>query len=219
MKLYILDIKDIDYSLVNEKYTHFLIAKNLIIEKKRTNKLHTLGRLILYHGLKSDFNLNDEEILIKTNKFGKPYVKNQRIYFNISYSHDLVICCISKSQIGVDIEKVQNIDKKFIKYISNKSDLWIQNRSQFQLDNYFFKDWCLKESFVKYIGMGLSYDIRKLDFAINDKVTLFIDNKRIDNMFFKVLNNINGYKIALSMKKDEKVNFIHLKEESFQFFS
>lgn len=213
MNLYMLHIQKIDYSLAIEKYNQYLSSKELGKKSKKLNQLHVLGRLILYHGLTSDFNLNYKDILIKKNIFGKPYLQDHKIYFNISYSNDWVICCISESEVGVDIEKIQDIDKKFIKYISNKSDSWIENHAQCQLKNYFFLDWCLRESFVKYMGTGLSYDIKQLDFVINDKITLYINNRKINNILFKSLDIINGYKLAIAMKKNEKINFIHLKKD------
>lgn len=213
MKLYILNTKDTDDNIVVDKYNQLLYYKGLDSNNKKFSKIHLLGRLLLYQALKKDFNLNIKEIDIKKNKYGKPYLSNHNLYFSISYSNDWVICCISKYQVGIDIEKIQDIDKEFLKYISNKYTLWIERHSQSQLNNYFFSDWCLKESFVKYLGIGLSYDIKKLKFRIQDDITLSINNRKIDNLYFKVLDIIYGYKIAICMKKNKKIEIIYCKKE------
>lgn len=214
MNLYILNVKDIDYNIVADKYNQSLLYKESDKNNKKFNKFHLLGRLLLYQALKKDFNLNIKEIEIKKNKYGKPYLSNHKLYFSISYSNDWVICCISKYQVGIDIEKIQDIDKELLKYISKKSTLWIDRHSQSQLNNYFFSDWCLKESFVKYLGMGLSYDIKKLNFEIQDSITLSIENKEINNLYFKVLDIIHGYKIAICMNQNKKIKISYCKKEN-----
>lgn len=216
MNLYIFNANGIDYVRTLEIYNNFSSNKNLNIKNvksKNMMKLHILGRYILLYGLIYDFGLAYSEISINKNKLGKPYITNHDIYFNISYSYDWVICCISDSPVGVDIEKICDIDKNIIEYISHKNNSWRKIRTSSQLNNYFFTDWCLKESFVKYLGLGLSYDVRKLNFVNNKQIKLYINNKQINDFFFKTLDIIDGYKIAITTQRKKSIKTIFLEEE------
>src|SRR5262245_10851909 len=61
-----------------------------------------IGRALLRIGL----GLNEEALPIQTNKAGKPYIDRPNTFFNISHTHNWVVCAISRDaqQLGVDIE-------------------------------------------------------------------------------------------------------------------
>ena len=46
-----------------------------------------------------------DKILFKYNEFGKPFIKNNPIYFNLSHSHKMAILALNlKFDLGIDIE-------------------------------------------------------------------------------------------------------------------
>jgi 4'-phosphopantetheinyl transferase len=59
-----------------------------------------------------------KKIKIKLNKFGKPMLENQTIHFNLSHSGGYVVCAVSDSPIGVDIEQtnpnIKSISSRFL---------------------------------------------------------------------------------------------------------
>jgi 4'-phosphopantetheinyl transferase len=59
-----------------------------------------------------------KKVKIKLNKFGKPMLENQEIHFNISHSGGYVVCAVSDSPIGVDIEQtnpnIKSISSRFL---------------------------------------------------------------------------------------------------------
>lgn len=75
---------------------------------------------------------------------GKPHFDNEEVFFNLSHSHGVVMLGISHTPIGVDIEKVRDIDFKRFDFIDADD-----------LDD-FFEKWTERESYLKFTGEGLS---------------------------------------------------------------
>lgn len=139
----------------------------LYIEKNISSK-DLLKRVL------KELNISDEIIY---NEYGKPYLKNNEIYFNISHSNEYTIIGISSSEIGVDIEKIRPIKENVInKVCTDDEKKLIKNDEDFTLI------WVKKESYVKWVGMGIGYGLKNVD---TTKITNFII-KRLDNYYISV---------------------------------
>ncbi|MDD6102873.1 MAG: 4'-phosphopantetheinyl transferase superfamily protein [Clostridiales bacterium] len=53
------------------------------------------------------FDISIEELEFNTNQFGKPYLKYEGIYFNISHSDGYVAVAVADEEIGIDIQKIK----------------------------------------------------------------------------------------------------------------
>ena len=122
-----------------------------------------------------ELNINDEIIF---NDNGKPYFKNSSFYFNISHSGNYIVLAISDKEIGVDIEKIK-MNEKVAKKICTESEL-----KQIKTKDDFTKIWVMKESYVKYLGIGLSYGLKNVD---TTKIKNF-DIKKIEDYYICVYN-------------------------------
>lgn len=87
--------------------------------------------------------LPQEISIIRTNG-KKPYFDSEEVFFNLSHSHGVVMLGISHTPIGVDIEKIRDIDFKRFDFIEAED-----------LDE-FFEKWTERESYLKFTGKGLS---------------------------------------------------------------
>lgn len=74
----------------------------------------------------------------------KPRFDFDGVHFNLSHSHGVMMLGISHVPIGVDIEKVRDVD------FSKFTFLDAQNREEF------FEKWTERESYLKFIGEGLT---------------------------------------------------------------
>ena len=116
----------------------------LYISKKNTKEL-------LNDVLKE--NKIDSKIIY--NEYGKPYLENNEIYFNLSNSKEYSVCVVSDKEIGVDIQ--------YITYRSRVVNS-VYNEKETTKDSLkFTKIWVLKEAYVKKIGMGLAYGLKNVD--------------------------------------------------------
>ncbi len=148
--------------------------------------------------------LNEENItkpIFKIGKYGKAYISNyDDIYFNLSHSNKLVACAISDKEVGVDIELIDTtIDLNIAKHYFYNSEYENIMNSKNPEDE-FFKYWVLKESYMKYTGLGFNMELDSFEIIINDKIKLK-DNK--DNVKFSLFD-INNYKLATSSKYNIK---------------
>lgn len=143
--------------------------------KLQTNYLVT--RAVLRKVLSKYISVRPHEIIFTKNSFGKPRIstsQNQHnIYFNISHSKDILCIAVSKvDEIGIDIEfKDESININDIQdlCLSDKEKRFMHSLANHSLKiDFFYKIWTLKESIVKAIGCGMSYEINKLN-LINAK--------------------------------------------------
>ena len=107
---------------------------------------------LLKESLKKDYNISDYEIIY--NEYNKPYLKNEKIYFNISHSNGTIVLVISDKEIGVDVEYFVYKESVVRKYFTNNEQNEIQNSTNKVYD--FTRIWVMKEAFVKMKGTGLS---------------------------------------------------------------
>lgn len=104
-------------------------------------------------------NIYEYEII--KNKYGKKYLKTNELYFNISNKDNITVIAISDKEIGIDIESIK-YNSSILNTICTESEKeYILN--SVDKENDFTKMWTMKESYVKMIGLGLKYDLKKVD--------------------------------------------------------
>ena len=129
---------------------------------------------LLKESLKKDYNISDYEITY--NEYNKPYLKNEKIYFNISHSNGTIVLVISDKEIGVDV--VYFVYKECVvrKYFTNNEQNEILNSTNKVYD--FTRIWVMKEAFVKMKGVGISYGLINVDTTkIKEQIEL-IENEK-----------------------------------------
>jgi 4'-phosphopantetheinyl transferase len=100
------------------------------------------------------------DVIVSYRLKGKPYLKNSEIKFNLSHSKDLSVYAISKTEIGVDIEKIREIPhfegimKRF--FTEEEADQ-VNNMEELGRSEVFLKIWTQKEAIGKMLGFGLEY--------------------------------------------------------------
>lgn len=103
--------------------------------------------------------LDNSEINMEYDIKGKPFIKNfSDLCFSISHSGCYVIVAFAYTPVGIDVEKIKQIDYKGIsdRYLktSEKKYIFKENFSNSQLEK-FYQIWTVKESYVKFKGVGL----------------------------------------------------------------
>ncbi len=120
-----------------------------------------------------EYNIKDEIIY---NEYGKPYLKNNEVYFNISHSGIYTVLVTSSSEVGVDIEKIAMHEKVMAKVCTDEEKKLIKNAEDFT------KIWVKKESYVKFLGIGLSYGLKNVDTLKNNNFII----KKIDDYYISI---------------------------------
>ena len=101
------------------------------------------------------------------NEYGKPFLKDSNIQFNMSHSHDMVGFAIALDcRVGIDIElHNDNLD------VQELNDLVLTSTESQYLSNFksqeklklFYHLWTKKEALVKATGQGLSYPMNTIE--------------------------------------------------------
>jgi 4'-phosphopantetheinyl transferase len=157
------------------------------------DKKLSAGAYLLLKKLLSEENITNP--LFKTEKYGKAYISNfENVYFNLSHSGKMVLCAISDREVGVDIEYIDpEIDLNIAKlYFYNGEYESIMN-SQNPADE-FFKYWVLKESYMKYTGLGMNLKLDSFEIKIGDEIKLKNDDEGLKFNLF----NVENYKIGIA---------------------
>lgn len=152
--LYKADIRDISDADFEKYFLLMSDEKRKTVEhfrseedKKRSIAADMLARL----AVSERCGIPEADISFYREQGGKPHVRGDITEFNVSHSADIVVCAVSDKPIGVDVEKIRDIDlgianrfftKNEIRYVGNS----IRN---------FFEIWTKKEAAVKRDGAGL----------------------------------------------------------------
>lgn len=165
MKLYQINICDIDSAQFNVWFNQMdNERKNIILQTKTEHKRNLrIAADALCRKAISDFcGISPAEIVFKYTQTGKPYIKGLPVHFSISHSGDMAVCVVSDNEIGIDIEKIRDINPRICERFATKEETeYIRN-----FKNGLFEIWTLKEAYFKCIGTGLNKDIKNVSFDI-----------------------------------------------------
>ncbi len=105
------------------------------------------------------------------NAYGKPATTVDGFQFNISHSGNLILIAIDDRAVGIDVEHCKKIDYRLIakRFFSGaERDLLAANEYDIKL---FYKIWTLKESYLKYLGIGLQRHLQRVDVSSHVNAT------------------------------------------------
>lgn len=158
------------------------IDKLIITRKKQS----ILARILLKNILKNKYNINYNDIIVKYNKYGKPFINN--INFNISHSHDYVIVATSNKNIGIDIEMIRDYNPTSMNLFCTDNEIKYINNNQNKKLAY-WKIYTLKEAYFKMLGTNLS-NMKNVEFNILKNKITCVNN---ENLKIFVSTEINNY--------------------------
>ncbi|MES1049885.1 MULTISPECIES: 4'-phosphopantetheinyl transferase family protein [Bacillus cereus group] len=173
-----------------------------------------IGDLLIRSLICQKYKINNEEIRFKYNEYGKPFVENfSDFHFNLSHSGEWVVCTTANFNVGIDIEKVSEIEAlKLAKEFFSADEFYdISNMNSDEQINYFYDLWSLKESYIKTIGKGLYTPLNS--FSIKKESRALILYKNIPkNFYFKQYNIDPNYKLSACATRDEFPQEIIIKD-------
>lgn len=186
-----------------DDYTHLLP----LVSKERQERIRQFrfdrdklrclkAELILRKVLTENYGMQAKKVSFKTNEYGKPYLEENIIYFNLSHSGNWVVCAISPKEVGIDIEEIQHVDFSIAnKYFSEMETKTLNNLAEENKLDYFFEIWTLKESFIKAVGKGLAIPLDS--FIIKKQNSVELISKQYSGYYFKEYKIDTGYKLSV----------------------
>lgn len=110
--------------------------------------LSVAGRELLRYAAKMEYGVDTARYPEKCTPTGKPYLDGAPFCFNLSHSGDYVVCALSDTAVGVDIEKIVPISIKVMRRFLSPAAL--SPVEQMRL-------WTRYESYGKLRGIGIPY--------------------------------------------------------------
>ncbi len=138
-------------------------------DKMRTVFADRLARQLLSEVLK----IAPERLAFSYTSLGKPLLKDGSYHFNISHSEHIVAVCVDDGPIGIDIEKIRDIDPKVApRFFSPAELIYLFGHEPKDIDLErpltpdarlrFFEIWTAKEAYLKRTGDGMTH-VKNID--------------------------------------------------------
>lgn len=188
--------------LPKDKQTRILMMKNDVAAKTML-----YAHILLLELMESFYGYKWSELIFLQNMHGKPFLKNIPVHFNISHKNELVICALDENNIGIDIEQVRESKIDISpKVLSEKEMKTYKTLSETEKRYYLCKAWTLKESYVKYLGVGLKYPVNEISFELDADGKISSDCD--ENLFFEQFFLDTGYSISICTEHEIAENSV-----------
>ena len=173
MKYFVLYKNDLKNLNINDEVINKV--NDFKIEKEESKIAYSY----LLYLLQIRYNINIKELEVCYSEKGKPYFKNNIIFFNISHSKDYIALVIDDKECGIDIEyndQNRNFDLLVKKVLNEKENIQYKN-SDNKVD-YFYRMWTKKEAYFKKTGEGINFSNLNNDANLNEVKTLILENEK-----------------------------------------
>lgn len=186
--IYALKTVSINEKLLNLLYP--LISKDKIERSKRfkfqKDAIHCLlGDILLRYALFHKYNIKINQLSFTYNDYQKPSIKDYAdIHFNLSHSGDWLVCAINNQPVGVDVQEISPIDALSItkRYFTTEEQKYFINKNNDEILSIFYDLWCMKESYIKLTGQGLSLPLNSFRIDLDTKPINIINTKTQEHL-------------------------------------
>ena len=142
---------------------------------KNDKDLTMVGDILAKAAIQKVFGIAVADMKFEVGEFGKPFlVSHKDVYFNISHSGNIVVCAVHDKPVGIDIQKMNDVNFESIAkrvFTKNEQDVFFSTPQETQKEQ-FYKTWTAKESYIKFLGTG----VRDLEKEIDENCN--IDSSR-----------------------------------------
>jgi 4'-phosphopantetheinyl transferase len=188
------------------------------IEDKKTVLIcYTFLRMILSRKL----NKNPQDIIYIEDINGKPGIKDNPIFFNISHTRDSFAIVISEQfNIGVDLEKVNRVMdiEAVIKRVFSREENEYILRSGGKAKNRFFLLWTRKEALLKAIGTGIISQLSHIEVfkpvnLINRDTIEGLANISFSSNYYIYSKKLGEYYLSVALPQKSEIILSRLNEK------
>ncbi|VDL85205.1 unnamed protein product [Schistocephalus solidus] len=153
---------------------------------QRDVKAYMIARLLILYVLRRHFLLDPVDVSIERTAEGRPHLPSQPGFdFNVSHNGDYtVLAACTHGRVGVDVMRVElpPFGTSALKFLLKMKNIFAASEWNFLMSGVsdtdkmqrFFRLWCLKEAYVKALGVGLSMDLQTVEFQVSNATPICI---------------------------------------------
>lgn len=134
----------------------------LLREEDRRRSL--AAELLIYRLLETHYGFSSATLRCKSN--GQPYLSGCDLHVSISHCQEAVACAVSRTPVGIDIERIRPIDLQICRHVCTPEELTYLLADTLLPDSgecsdpdvlsRFFEIWTAKEAYYKKCGTGIT---------------------------------------------------------------
>ncbi|MCI2826682.1 4'-phosphopantetheinyl transferase family protein, partial [Staphylococcus lugdunensis] len=169
LMIYIYENKKSVFSTIETKLLNFIQEEDLnkiaalYYDRDKLNLLYS--RLVVLYGMYKLRGISPNDVNILKEKYGKPYIENNNIYFNISHSGKVVyVAFYEHGEVGIDVEELNDVPNEIIEYCFHEEEKKLMKRAKKrEYKRRFYDIWTKKEAYLKKKGTGISDNLKKVN--------------------------------------------------------
>lgn len=173
------------------------------LKNVKSKLANIFSELMIKYLVNKELSIDYDKIQFNCNQYGKPHVMGlENFHYNISHSADYIVCAVHKKSIGIDMERVRNININISERFFSKYEYNYINQREDKTQA-FFDIWTLKESIIKADGRGMNIPLSSFS-AVDCNYNIKTVSQDIGHEYFlKQYNNVlHDYKIAVCSPDD-----------------
>lgn len=177
---------------LEDQYFSFLVNEIKSVSSKSLIKQKFALWAFFRKICKSKYNFDPDKDFVYKNEYGKPFAKDDKTFFSVAHTQDLIVVVFSNLNVGVDLEKHKNnvnLDK-LIKRISSCEDISISKLEQF------YDLWTKKEAVFKLNGNEKTFVPKNV----------LVSSKNINT--YRINFNEDIYSLSVASDDECEVEFI-----------
>ncbi|MFU8843555.1 MAG: 4'-phosphopantetheinyl transferase family protein [Bacteroidales bacterium] len=151
-----------EFSLVSRQFMLLLpdYARDRVLRNKQPldRQRSLLGEIMIRAVIRKFKELPPDQIELGITEKGKSFLRGMHdFHFNLSHSGKWVVVAVSVHEVGVDIEKIEKARFEVAKRFFSRDEYQQLQSLHGEVKNFqFYSLWTVKESYLKYLGKGLT---------------------------------------------------------------
>lgn len=137
----------------------------------------------------------------------KPYLNPaEGLFFSLSHSGLYAVCVFYHQEVGIDIQQQRSVSAELMQYVCAPKE-WarLQALPEQERTRQFFRIWTMKESYLKYLGCGLSLSPQVLSTDFSPAPRIFREGKAVPVAF--LCDCLDGHFLSVCFPAPQKSDF------------
>jgi len=167
---------------------------------------YIVSHAFLRQVLSEYLDLKPQDIHYIYNKHGKPSLKHNLVYFNLSHSGDVALVAVSKeASVGIDVEYKKPLEDFMSiaeRFFAPEEITAIQAKPLTDQLDTFYTLWTRKEAYLKMLGLGVSFGLGRFVVSAEDLGFDCLESSEVEkSCWLGSIKSDKNYSAALSIKK------------------